>query len=117
MRNWLFGFRKEVQIDDCIITTTSLSPPMLMFDRKWSNRHKSLFKGNLTRFLGMWTVPKLEIKQFLLSPPVHIAWLAHMHRFLSVRQSVRHWIIIHISESIIAMNLKLNINHSKSLDK
>ncbi len=35
------------------ITTTSLSPPMLIFGRKWSNRHKSLFKANLTRFLGM----------------------------------------------------------------
>ncbi len=35
------------------ITTTSLSPPMLFFGRKRSNRHKSLFKANLTRFLGM----------------------------------------------------------------
>ncbi len=46
-----------------------------------------------------------------LSPPVHIARWAHMHRFLSVCLSVRlsvcHWIIIHISKSIIAMNLKL----------
>ncbi len=45
-----------------------------------------------------------------LSPPVHIAQWALMHRFLSVRPSVRpsvcHWIIIHISESIIDMNLK-----------
>ncbi len=43
----------EVQIDNCIITTTSQSPPMLIFGRKRSDRHKSLFKANLTGFLGM----------------------------------------------------------------
>ncbi len=44
-----------------------------------------------------------------LSKPVHIARWAHMHRFLSIRLSVCHWIIlvIHISKSIIALNLKL----------
>ena len=45
-----------------------------------------------------------------LSPPVHVARWAHMHRCLSVRPSVCHWTIIHISESIIAMNLKLYHN-------
>ena len=49
---------------------------------------------------------------WFLSPPVHIAQWAHMHRFPSVCPSVRlsicHWIIIHISESIIAMNLIKN---------
>ncbi len=39
--------------------------------------------------------------------PMHIARWAHMHRFLSVRLSVCHWIIIHVSESITAMNMKL----------
>ena len=43
----------DVQIDNCIITTTSLSTPMLIFGQKLSNRHKSHFKANLTRFLGM----------------------------------------------------------------
>ncbi len=37
---------------------------------------------------------------FLLSPPMHIARWAHMHRFLSVCLSARHWIIIDISESL-----------------
>ena len=32
--------------------------------------------------------------------------MAHMHRYLSVRLSVCHWIVIQISESIIAMDLK-----------
>ncbi len=52
----LIGFTDivcNVQIDNCIITTTSLSPPMLSCGRKLSNCHKSLFKANLTTFLGM----------------------------------------------------------------
>ncbi len=53
-----------------------------------------------------------------LSPPVHIARWAHMHRFLPVQPSVRHWIMIHISKSIIAINLKiyhniLRLHHTK----
>ena len=56
----LVGFTNivcDVQIDNCIISTTSLSPPMLIFGREPSNRHKSLLKANLTKFLGMLTDP------------------------------------------------------------
>ena len=39
------------------------------------------------------------------SLPVHIARWAHMRHFLSVCLSVRHWIKIHISESILCFLL------------
>ena len=50
-------------------------------------------------------------KQFsFLSPPVHFARWAHMCHFLSVRPdwTKNHWIIIHISKSIMVRNLKLH---------
>ncbi len=57
----------------------------------------SIYKKSEGQLLG-----KHARGQFL-SPPMHVARWAHMHRF----PSVCHWTIIHISESIIAMNLKL----------
>ena len=44
-----------------------LSPPKLIFGQKLSNRHKSHFKANLTRFLGMRQV--LKGKSHLLNYP------------------------------------------------
>ena len=44
--------------------------------------------------------------ELLDAQPVHVAWWAHMRHFLSVT----YQIIIHISESIIAMGLKLHHN-------
>ena len=39
---------------------------------------------------------------------MHIARWAHMNRFLSIcHWIINHWIIIHISKSIIGMSLKL----------
>ena len=46
---------------------------------------------------------------------MHIAWWAYMHRFLSIRLSIRHWIIIHISESIKGTSLSQNISAKKPL--
>ena len=56
---------------------------------------------------SLFTQLSIDVKIVVtfLSPPVHIAWWAHMHRFLSVRPSVCHWIIIHISESILIENV------------
>ena len=51
--------------------------------------------------------PCLVVKTFL-SSPVHTAWWAHMHRFLSVCLWLdkNYWTIIHISESIVPRVVK-----------
>ncbi len=65
----------------------------MIFQKKiWSHSYQFLF---------------LHASDQFLSPPVQIARWAHIHRFLSVRLSVRHWIIIHISESNRVRNLTL----------
>ena len=42
-------------------TTTSLSPPMLIFGQKRSNGSKSRFQPNLTTYLGMSSVNRALI--------------------------------------------------------
>ncbi len=53
--------------------------------------------------VALWSVKLLEY----FFEPTCVYCTVGSYVSLSVRLSVRHWIIIHISESIIAMNLKL----------
>ncbi len=73
-----------------------------------------LFLVSRTGYLHSWSVRKKIILfsdqttqlKYFLSPPVHTAWWAHMHRFLSVCPSVRlrldknSWTIIHHTDRI-----------------
>ncbi len=81
--------------------------------RSWSIQyprgHFVTFIANLTKPKSVQNSPGLRYIYYIwfLSPPVHIARWAHMHRFLSVCPSVRHWTKIHNSESIIDRSMKL----------
>ena len=50
-------------------------------------------------------------RHWFLSPPMHCAWWAHMHRFLSVWPWLdqNYWKIIHISKSIALRVMKFKM--------